>query len=101
MAYQDDIGKITERSTERMNFRTKPHVKTAIQKAALLAGVDDSAFTMNAAYQAAMATIAEHERTVLNSVDHAAFFDALDNPPSATGDLQSAFDRYQSTVASR
>lgn len=101
MAYQDDISKITERSTERMNFRTKPHVKTAIQKAALLAGVEDSAFTMNAAYQAAMATIAEHERTVLNSVDHAAFFDALDNPLSATGDLQSAFDRYQSTVASR
>jgi hypothetical protein len=30
-----------ERSTERMNFRVKPRIKSAIQRAAALSGVDD------------------------------------------------------------
>jgi len=41
----------------RMNFRTKPRIKATIQRAAALAGLDDSAFTMQAAYQAARAVI--------------------------------------------
>lgn len=67
-----------------MNFRTKPHIKQMIQRAAALSGVDDSVFTMNAAYQTALATIAAHERTVLLPVDHATFFDALDTPQQPT-----------------
>ncbi|MEO5598712.1 MAG: DUF1778 domain-containing protein, partial [Novosphingobium sp.] len=39
-----------------MSFRTKPRIKETIQKAAALSGVDDSVFTMNAAYKAAMET---------------------------------------------
>jgi uncharacterized protein (DUF1778 family) len=46
-----------ERSLVRMNFRTKPRIKATIQRAAALAGLDDSAFTMQAAYQAARAVI--------------------------------------------
>ena len=45
-----------ERSLVRMNFRTKPRIKATIQRAAALAGLDDSAFTMQAAYQAARAS---------------------------------------------
>ena len=41
----------------RMNFRTKPRIKATIQRDAALAGLDDSAFTMQAAYQAARAVI--------------------------------------------
>ena len=37
-----------ERSVVRMNFRTKPRIKVTIQMAAALAGLDDSAFTMQA-----------------------------------------------------
>lgn len=40
-----------------MNFRTKPRIKAAIQKAASLARLDDSSFTMQAAYQAARSGI--------------------------------------------
>lgn len=90
-----------ERSTERMNFRTKPRIKETIQRAAALSGVDDSVFTMNAAYQAAMETIAAHERTALQPVDHSAFFAALDNPPPPTDKLRAAFERHQATIASR
>ncbi len=84
-----------------MNFRTKPRIKSTIQQAAALSGVDDSVFTMNAAYQAAIETIAAHERTVLQPVDHAAFFAALDTPPAPSETLRTAFRRYDETVVPR
>lgn len=101
LGFHDQVNEVDERSTERMNFRTKPRIKEAIQRAAALSGVDDSVFTMNAAYKSAMETIAAHERTVLQPVDHAAFFAALDNPPAPTDKLRAAFDRHKATVASR
>ena len=101
LAFQDETQLIDERNTERMNFRTKPHIKKTIQQAAALSGVDDSVFTMNAAYQSAMETIVAHERTVLQPVDHAAFFSALDNPPEATDRLKAAFERHRTTIVSK
>src|SRR3546814_11142970 len=90
----DDGAPGEERSSERMNFRTKPHIKRAIQRAAALQGVDDSAFTMTAAYRAALDTIAAHERTFLSAEDHDAFFAALDEPPEPSADLRDAFERH-------
>lgn len=99
--FDDRMASVEERSTERMNFRTKPHIKRAIQRAAALQGLDDSAFTINAAYKAALDTIAAHERTFLTAADHAAFFAALDNPPEPTDDMRAAFERHGKTVTSR
>ncbi len=93
--------KVDERSSERMNFRTKPRIKQAIQRAAALSGVDDSVFTMNAAYKSAMETIAAHERTMLQPVDHEAFFAALDNPPAPTDKLRAAVSRHRETITSK
>ena len=90
-----------ERSLVRMNFRTKPRIKATIQRAAALAGLDDSAFTMQAAYQAARAVIQAHEHTELQGMDHAAFFAALDQPAPAPPTLKAAFQRHQRTVLSR
>ena len=90
-----------ERSLVRMNFRTKPRIKATIQRAAALAGLDDSAFTMQAAYQAARAVISAHELTELQGIDHAAFFAALDQPAPAPPALKAAFQRHQRTVLSR
>lgn len=101
LAFQDKVSEIDERSSERMNFRTKPRIKKAIQQAAALSGVDDSVFTMNAAYQAAMSTIASHERTMIQPVDHEAFFAALDAPPAPTENLRAAFRRHRETINSR
>ena len=89
-----------ERALVRMNFRTKPRIKAAIQRAAALTGLDDSAFTMQAAYQAARAVISSHELTELQEIDHAAFFAALDQPAPATPAVKAAFQRHQSTVHS-
>lgn len=100
-AFHDDTKDIDGRASERMNFRTKPHIKRAIQQAAALSGVDDSVFTMNAAYRSALETIAAHERTMLDPADHAAFFSALDNPPTPTAKLRDTFARHRSRVTSK
>lgn len=94
-AFQDKAAEIAERSTARMNFRTKPHIKRAIQRAAALSGVDDSVFTINAAYKAALETIETHERTVLSRKDFQTVLDALENPPPPTDALREAFARYR------
>ncbi|GAB6048805.1 DUF1778 domain-containing protein [Methyloparacoccus murrellii] len=94
----DSAQAIDERNNERMHFRTKPSIKAVIQRAAALSGMDDSTFTMNAAYQAAQATIAAHERTHLQPVDHATFFRALEQAPLASPALQAAFERHRETV---
>jgi uncharacterized protein (DUF1778 family) len=101
LSFEDTVGAIDERSSERMNFRTKPRIKRAIQRAAALSGVDDSVFTMNAAYKSAMETIAAHERTTLQPVDHQVFFAALDAPPEPTDRLRDAFARHRKTIVSR
>lgn len=94
-AFEDKAAEIAERSTERMHFRTKPHIKRAIQRAAALSGVDDSVFTLNAAYRAALETIEAHERTLLSQKDFEAVLDALENPPPPTEALREAFARYR------
>ena len=101
LGFQDQVGAVEERSSERMHFRTKPRIKQAIQQAAALSGVDDSVFTMNAAYRSALETIAAHERTRLQPIDHASFLAALDAPPAPTERLQAAFARHRETIASR
>ncbi|WP_164924708.1 DUF1778 domain-containing protein [Sinorhizobium fredii] len=100
-AIKDVTIDIDEPNTVRMNFRTKERVKRTIQRAAALSGLDDSAFTINAAYQSAIATIAAHEATLLQTTDYQAFFDALDNPPKPTDRLRDAFKRYSETVVSK
>ena len=100
LGFDDKMKEVDERSSERMSFRTKPRIKQAIQHAAALAGVDDSVFTMNAAYKSAMETIEAHERTALQPEDHAAFFEALDNPPAPADALRAAVGRYRRRVIS-
>lgn len=55
----------------------------------------------NAADQTAVETIAAHERTSLQPVDHASFFAALDTPPAPTDRLRAAFARHRETITSR
>lgn len=100
-AFDDMTKQIDERSSERMNFRTKLRIKQIIQRAAALSGVDDSVFTMNAAYKSAMETIAAHERTVLQPADHVAVFAALDAPAAPTRKLRDAFARHRQTIESK
>ena len=98
---EDITADIDEPNSARMNFRMKDRVKRVIQRAAALSGLDDSAFTINAAYQSAIATIAAHEATMLQPADYEAFFNALDNPSKPTKRLREAFKRHDDTVISK
>jgi len=101
LGFTDNTRQIEERSEARMHFRTKPRIKATIQQAAALSGVDDSVFTMSAAYEAALHTIAAHERTALQPVDHEAFFAALDAPAEPNAALKAAFERHDATIRSK
>ena len=95
--FRDATRVVDEPNEARMHFRTKPRIKIAIQQAAAHCGTDLSVFTMSAAYHAAMAIIAAHERTVLQPVDHEAFFAALDTSAEPNDVLRSAFRRHGKT----
>jgi uncharacterized protein (DUF1778 family) len=62
----------------RMEQRTTEKVKSLIEEAAHLLGVNASEFTTVAAAKAARATLQEYHMTVVASQDHAAFSRALD-----------------------
>lgn len=100
-AVEDQAGRVPERATERMQFRTRPHIKRAIQRAAALSGVDDTAFAINVLYKAAIETIEAHERMTLSSADAEVFFDALDNPKPPTDALRKIARRYHERYSAR
>lgn len=87
-----------EGKTARMEQRTKPHVKAAIQEAAALMGVDETAFVTGAAYERALAAIQAHERTVLAEEDREVFLAALDNPPEPTQALREMAELHKRLI---
>ena len=94
LAFVDHTLEPEGRANARMNFRTKASIKATIQKAAALSGVDDSTFTMSAAYDCALKVINTHENTFLKDVDYEVFFAALDNPPEPTDALKAALAQH-------
>lgn len=98
LLFKDQIGDINQPKDARMEFRTTRRVKKTIQAAAALVGVDDSTFTMNAAYRAALDAIDTHERTTLSPEEREAFFSALDNPAAPTDALREAFAAHDRLI---
>ncbi len=89
---------VDEGKTARMEQRTRPHVKRAIQEAAALMGVDETAFVTGAAYERALAAIQAHERTVLAGEDRDVFLAALDNPPEPTRALREMAEHHKRLI---
>ncbi|MYA18327.1 MAG: DUF1778 domain-containing protein [Gammaproteobacteria bacterium] len=90
LAYNDATKDIDEPRTARMEQRTKPHVKAAIQRAAALLGVDETSFVTSSAYERACSTLDDHERTVLVGEDRDVFLAAMENPAEPTPALREA-----------
>ena len=98
LPFTDLTAAVDEPKTARMEQRTKPHVKTEIQQAAALLGVDETAFITNAAYDRARNVIADHARTVLQAADRDALLSALDNPSAPAEAMKQAFDLHETHV---
>lgn len=67
------------------------------QKAAALDGVNDSTFVMNAALE----PIVGHESTVLQPIDHEAFFDAQDREADPKPRSRGAYKHHSWTIVSK
>lgn len=96
--FRDAADSVEEPKSARMEQRTKPHVKKTIEQAASFMGIDATAFVMNAAYERARETIAEHERTALIAEDRDVFLAALENPAAPTDELREAFKSHDARV---
>jgi uncharacterized protein (DUF1778 family) len=100
LKFEDKISHLEGPKDARMELRTKKAVKDMIHHAALMSGVDDSVFALNAAYKAALETVNSYETTVLSAADRKVFFDALDNPREPAPALIEAFERHKRLVIS-
>lgn len=98
LSFTDQTAALDEPKTARMEQRTKPHVKAAIQRAAALLGVDETTFVTSVAYERARVALREHELTVLQPADRDAFLAALDAPPAATDALREAARLHKARV---
>ena len=100
LAFEDSTLAVDEPKSARLEARTQPSVKDTIQQAAILNGVEVSAFVVSAAYEAAKSTLSAHKVTLLESdADRKAFFDALDNPPKPKKRLVDAFALREKLIA--
>jgi uncharacterized protein (DUF1778 family) len=77
LAYEKDDA-LRGGKTVRMEHRTTQKVKSLIEEAAHLLGVNASEFTTMAAAAAARAALKDYHMTIVTSEDHTAFCKALD-----------------------
>lgn len=101
LSFHDSAAALNEPKTARMEQRTKPSVKTQIQQAAALLGVDETTFVVTAALDQAKSTMAEHERTVLSAEDRVALLAAFDSPAEPTEALRQAMALHKMAVVPR
>lgn len=70
---------------QRVSFRVSSETKSIFERAASFEGRTMTDFVVAKSREAAIQTISEHEKVVLNESERLAFFDALlqSHPPSA------------------
>ena len=98
LAFLDVTAGVHETKSARLEQRTKPRVKATIERAAAVVGVDTSDFVTNAAYTAALATIEQVNRTVLDANASAAFFEGLDRVDGPNKAMRDLMAEYEASV---
>ncbi len=94
----DNISAVLVESSARLHIRTKSSIKETIEKAAKLSGMSVNTFLVNAACLRAREIIAAHERTFLEPVDYAAFFDAIERRAAPTQKLTAAAKQHAKMI---
>jgi uncharacterized protein (DUF1778 family) len=84
-----------EAKSERLNARITPSAKALLEQASHLEGRSVTDFVVAKATEAAIRTIAEHERIVLEAQERERFFAALLEPPRPTEAAREAVKRYR------
>lgn len=86
---------------ERLEARISSTKKGLLKHAADLSNQSLTDFIVNAAYEAAVRMIKEHELLRLFSKDKEVFIQALLKPPTPSTRLLKAFKKYQKDVISK
>jgi uncharacterized protein (DUF1778 family) len=86
---------LTEGKKERLEARLTLDQKKHIERAASIKGTSVSDFVILSADEAALRTIRDHERLILNERDSEVFVRTLLHPPAPNARLAAAAKRYR------
>ncbi len=89
----------SEKSTDSIEMRVKPSVKSHIVKAAELMGIPLTTFVRASAAREAERVLRQHQTTVLSERDQRALLAALDSPPPPTSAALDAIAKYRARIA--
>ena len=84
--------------SERMVFRVDRETKALVEQAAGFERRSLTDYCLAVLSSAARRTVSEHDSLTLSARDRAAFFEALDNPPSLDARLERAAEDYARRV---
>ena len=84
-----------EAKSERLNARITPSAKVLLERASRLEGRSVTDFVVGKAMEAAVRTIADHERIVLEEQERERFFAALLDPPKPSAAAREGVRRYR------
>lgn len=99
LKYADVSAAIKEPKSVRMEQRVKPHMKSTIQNAAALLGIDESTFVANAAYTEARQVIGNYEAMTLSAEDRDVFFAAMESPPEPSEAMMRSIANHRRLIA--
>lgn len=99
LSFDDPTASSNEKSTDSIEMRVKPSVKSHIAKAAELMGIPLTTFVRAAAAREAERVLGQHQTTVLSGRDQRALLAALDSPPPPTSAAKDAVARYRARIA--
>lgn len=86
---------MTTVARRRLELRCSAQQRELIERAVNLSGRSMTDFVLEAAQDAALKTIKDHETISLNSKASAALAEALLNPPEPNAKLRAAAERYK------
>lgn len=91
--YEAPAPEASSIKAERLFVRVSTETKMLLDRASALAGRSMTDFVVETVTKAAVQTIVEHERIVLNERERSAFFEALLNPPTPSAKARAAARR--------
>ena len=85
----------SEAKSERLNARITPSAKALLERASSLEGRSVTDFVVAKAMEAAVRSVADHDRIMLTAQERDGFFAALLAPPEPSDGARKAVRRYR------
>ena len=90
-----DMSQAAKTKDNRIDLRVDETAKKLIERAASIAGMSISSFTLSTTLRAAREEIAAYEQLALSNRDRDLFVATIENPPRANEALRSAMKQFK------